>query len=99
MTKWERTKQLRQQRLVSADEKSLGFRMKYVRAKLGLTQEDLAFRLNLSPSTVANWERGATKPTPRELAAIATALSTTTQYLSATIGYTWNGGSVHDIIQ
>jgi len=32
------------------------------RERLGLTQLDLALRLDVDPATVARWERGATTP-------------------------------------
>lgn len=36
--------------------------IKEIRTKLGLTQEDLAHKLNVSFSTVNRWEQGHTKP-------------------------------------
>lgn len=38
--------------------------IKEIRTKLGLTQEELAQKLNVSFSTVNRWENGKTKPLP-----------------------------------
>ncbi len=35
-----------------------------IRARLRLTQEELAERLRVSPVTVSRWERGTSKPMP-----------------------------------
>lgn len=39
-------------------------KVKYVRAKLNLTQEQLARELNVSFATVNRWESGKYKPSP-----------------------------------
>lgn len=39
----------------------LGYRIERRRSALGLTQADLARRLDLSPAAVSYWETGATK--------------------------------------
>lgn len=41
---------------------SVGTRIARARQRRGLTQVQLAEALNVSPSTVANWERGAAYP-------------------------------------
>lgn len=38
--------------------------VKELRSALGLSQEGLARRMNVSFSTVSNWENGRTKPLP-----------------------------------
>jgi len=42
---------------------TLGQRISAFRRLRGLTQKDLARRLGVDPSTVANWERGEHRPT------------------------------------
>lgn len=39
----------------------------YVRAKLDLTQTELAEKLKLSFPTISRWENGRTKPTKKEI--------------------------------
>ncbi len=39
----------------------------YVRAKLNLSQTDLAKRLNKSFATISRWENGKNKPTKKDL--------------------------------
>ena len=36
--------------------------VKEIRKKLGLTQDDFAFQLGVTPMTVRRWESGKTKP-------------------------------------
>ncbi|HEX4962475.1 MAG TPA: helix-turn-helix transcriptional regulator [Thermoanaerobaculia bacterium] len=44
----------------------LGERIRAARRRQGLTQEELAYRLGIDPSTVAAWETGTVrKPSPR----------------------------------
>ena len=54
---------------VLRDPVAAGLRIAKRRHQLGWRQEDLAARLGVSPSTVANWERGKSFPT-RKLGAI-----------------------------
>jgi transcriptional regulator with XRE-family HTH domain len=51
---------------------TLGDRLAKSRSLAGLTQGDMAARLFVSRTSVNNWERGHTHPTPRKLEAWAT---------------------------
>jgi DNA-binding transcriptional regulator YiaG len=44
--------------------------LKAQRAKSGLSQSDYAKLVGVSPSTIYNWESGATKPSGKQLAAL-----------------------------
>lgn len=59
----------------------IGKRIKKARKKLGLTQEELANRAQISRSSVANYESGLREPKGTILVNIATALNTTTDFL------------------
>ena len=41
---------------------SLGNNIKYARKKLGLTQEELAGQLGVTPQAVSKWEKGTGMP-------------------------------------
>lgn len=60
-----------------------GFRLKALRNKRGLTQEQLAERLDVSKDTVRNYERGRYGPEFVRLPAIAAALAVTVSELFA----------------
>jgi DNA-binding transcriptional regulator YiaG len=45
-------------------------RLKNRREKLGLSQEEYALLAGVSPSTIYNWESGATKPSGKRLATL-----------------------------
>ena len=59
------------------DYKELGKRIKTARLAAGLTQEQLAERINLSSGHCAHVERGTTKVSLSALVSIANALNTT----------------------
>ena len=59
------------------DYKELGTRIKAARLAAGLTQEQLAERINLSSGHCAHVERGTTKVSLSALVSIANALNTT----------------------
>ena len=59
------------------DYKELGARIKAARLEAGLTQEQLAERINLSSGHCAHVERGTTKVSLSALVNIANALNTT----------------------
>ena len=59
------------------DYKELGQRIKSARLAAGLTQEQLAERINLSSGHIAHVERGTTKVSLSALVSIANALNTT----------------------
>lgn len=51
-----------------------GERLRALREKLGLTQEQLAVRLRVYPSMVGKWERNQVTPAPGRIASLAAAL-------------------------
>jgi len=53
----------------------LARRLRELRLASSLTQEDLARKLNVSSSSVARWERGATIPRPKQWSRIMQLLS------------------------
>lgn len=44
------------------------------RARLGITQQELADRVGVSQQTISSWERGVTTPGPQRLSALAAVL-------------------------
>lgn len=56
---------------------TLGDRIAALRRQRGLTQEELAIRLNMTPQAVSKWERGVGLPDITVLAQLAQALGTT----------------------
>lgn len=60
---------------------TLGKRIAQQRNKLGLTQEALAEKLDISPNTVASWEADCGFPEIDELIALSKILSVTTDWL------------------
>lgn len=59
----------------------LGQRIKALRAKKGLSQQQVAFSLSLSPQAVSNWERGLSFPDIASLKPLAELLETSLDYL------------------
>src|SRR5215469_3043768 len=57
-------------------------RLKLLRERAGLTQEQLAEKLNVSPSSVGNYESGRNGPTRVRMRKIAAELNTTELFLS-----------------
>ena len=53
---------------------AIGNVIRYRRKQLGLTQEELAERVYVTPQAVSQWENGKTLPDPFNLSAIADAL-------------------------
>ncbi|OOC42443.1 hypothetical protein XO08_07695 [Thermosipho sp. 1074] len=56
-------------------------RLKQLRVEKGLTQYDMAKKLNIARSTYANWEQGTTSPSDEFLAKLAEILETSVDYL------------------
>lgn len=50
------------------DDKEFGLRLKNERKKVGLSQENLAYSLGVTKSTISRFEKGLTSPTPRQIA-------------------------------
>lgn len=61
------------------------FRLKYLREKSGLSQEDLAKKLSCTQQTIGSYENGRTQPDIDTLLKLATIFNTSVDYL---IGYT-----------
>ncbi|AKX95661.1 transcriptional regulator [Moorella thermoacetica] len=60
---------------------SIGKRIKELREKIGLTQEELAERVQISRSALANYESGYREPKGEILVRFAKALNTSTDFL------------------
>lgn len=52
---------------VKGDKIMLGKNIYKLRKKKGLSQEDLAFEINVTRQTISNWELGSTSPNPEQL--------------------------------
>ncbi|WP_277285296.1 helix-turn-helix domain-containing protein [Sneathia sanguinegens] len=61
--------------------KEIGNRISYLLNKNGITQKELADRINVSESVVSRYISGEREPKANVLANIATALRTTSDYL------------------
>ncbi len=59
----------------------LGMRIKNLRKKVGLTQKQLADKLNIAPSTVAMYEAGKRDPDTETLKMMSKIFDVTTDYL------------------
>lgn len=59
-------------------------RLKKLRKEAGLTQKQLADKLNISPSTVAMYESGKRTPDPKVVVTIAEFFNVSTDYLLRT---------------
>lgn len=58
-----------------------GSRIKSRRVELGLTQSELAIKLNASSQVISNWERNYTKPTHEDIVNLSEVLEVSTDYL------------------
>lgn len=59
----------------------LGSRIKHIRQMIGLSQTDLAKKLNCTQAALSQYEKGAREPGLNDLVNIANSLNTTTDYL------------------
>ena len=50
------------------NDKEFGIRLRNERKKAGLSQENLAYALNVTKSTISRFEKGFTSPTPKQIA-------------------------------
>lgn len=64
-----------------ASDVDLGRRIRDARIARGMSQADLARRLDVSATAVWNWEMNGAQPRPTMLAAVAVALEVTENYL------------------
>ncbi len=62
-------------------QKNIGSRISYLLNKNGISQKELADRINVSESVVSRYISGEREPKANILANIATALKTTSDYL------------------
>ena len=60
---------------------SLGNNIKYARKKLGLTQEELAAQIGVTPQAISKWEKGAGMPDISMIVPLAQTLSVSTDTL------------------
>ena len=61
--------------------KEVGNRIKLLRNKKGLKQDELAAAIGVSPSAVSNYEQGTRVPKDDTLKALVTVLDTTSDYI------------------
>lgn len=59
----------------------IGERIRTLREKSGMSQEELAGAVGMHPNTVARWERGELIPRGTSLSKLARGLNTTSTYL------------------
>lgn len=59
----------------------IGERIRTLREKIGMSQEELAHSVGMHPNTVARWERGELIPRGTSLSKLARGLNTTSTYL------------------
>ena len=55
--------------------------IKAARKRVGLSQAELAKRMNVTQAAVSHWEQGITMPTPRQIPILADVLHTTVSEL------------------
>ncbi len=65
-------------------EKSLAEKIKQLRKKHGISQKELAAKLNMNAQTVSRWERGSTIPSAESLLMIAKYLNVSPDYFFST---------------
>lgn len=65
----------------------LGILLASVRKALGWTQHEFAARANVTQQTVSKWEKGVSRPRPKELPNLALLLKTDLASLEASAGY------------
>lgn len=63
------------------EETSLSFRLCQLRKKNGITQRELAQRLNVHITTIKNWESGSCSPDAKNICALADLLRVSTDCL------------------
>ena len=66
--------------------KLLGLRIRESRIRLGLSQEELAFKADMDRTYISGVERGVRNPTFISLVVIAAALDTSVSHLLADLG-------------
>ena len=59
----------------------MNLRIREIRNALGITQQELATRMDIDLKTIGNWERGKTIPNAEQVWNLALALGCTPNYL------------------
>lgn len=67
--------------MTSFIQEEFGNRLRVLRKRIPLTQEELAEKLNIEPKTYSNYETGRRSPDLRTVVCLAHLLNTTTDYL------------------
>jgi len=70
---------------------TLAKRLTYARRRLGLTQEDLAEKLDVGPGTILRWEKGEGVPPAKKLERLGICCPRTPPAISRTTGL-WHHG-------
>lgn len=60
----------------------LGTKLKQLRKSRGLTQDDIAFKFDLSRGSISNWEKGRRKPNIKQLEELANFYNVTLDYFA-----------------
>lgn len=69
--------------------------IKKIREKRGITQKELAAKLNVSPSTVSQWENGLRNPSLVNVKRVSNILHCTTDELLNSVGEEFDESKAH----
>ena len=69
--------------------------IKKIREKRGITQKELAAKLNVSPSTVSQWENGLRNPSLVNVKRVSNILHCTTDELLSSVAEELEESKVH----
>lgn len=68
------------------EEKLIGHRIRAAREQFGLSQEELAVSVGVSPQSIQQWESGKTNPRHTRMRKLAAVLKTSPHYLQFGVG-------------